>query len=101
VTADLDAGRILLQEVFPLDSSPPGDAMDHVLRTRQELLLPNGVRMLVEGVRSIAIGTAAWTSQDAGRARTYRTPDHKAKKELQQRVERRRRESGLLDEAGR
>jgi methionyl-tRNA formyltransferase len=96
VTADLDAGRILAQESFPLDSAPAGDPMDYVLSIRDEVLLPNGVRMLAEGVGAIARGTAEWSTQDPTNARTYRTPEYRAKRELAKRVARRRRERGLM-----
>ncbi|MFV1986147.1 MAG: formyltransferase family protein [Gemmatimonadota bacterium] len=96
VTADLDAGRVLAQESFPLDSAPPGDPMDHVMSMRNDVLLPNGVRMLAEGVQSIARGTTEWSTQDSTVARTYRTPDYSAKKQLAKRVARRRRERGLV-----
>ncbi|MDX1396780.1 MAG: formyltransferase family protein [Gemmatimonadota bacterium] len=100
VTADLDAGRVLLQEVFALDPAPEGDPMDYIAGVRSEVLLPNGVRMLTEGVRAIASGTAEWRTQDVSRARTYRTPDRAAQKELRKRIEQRRRAAGSTTRGG-
>lgn len=91
VTADLDAGRILLRETFPLDPAPDGDPMEYVRRMRRDVLLPNGVRMMAEAVAGLARGSVDWTVQDPSRAKTYRTPDHRAIKQLRRRVAARRR----------
>ncbi len=92
VAKKLDAGDIFLQEVFPLDPSPPGDPLAYVVRYRDEVLRPNGVRMLAEAVSGIARGSLSPTPQDGRGARTYRMPDASAKRELVERVRARRRQ---------
>lgn len=92
VVKDLDAGRILRQEVFPLDPAPAGDPLEYLERFRREVLRPNGVRLLVEAVRDLALGQATPVPQDHSRARTFPTPDYRTRKELRRRVAARRRE---------
>jgi methionyl-tRNA formyltransferase len=93
VTAALDAGAILRQEIFPVDPAPEGDPIDYIDRYRRTVLRPNGVRMLVEAVASIATnGTVHGKAQDPSRVTTYRTPDYAAVRELRRRVQARRRE---------
>jgi methionyl-tRNA formyltransferase len=90
VSPAVDAGDVLRQEIFALDSAPAGDPMTYIERYRRDVLRPNGVRMLVDVVRDIAAGTAIATPQDHSTARTYRAPDYKAARELRARVRRRR-----------
>ena len=90
VAAELDAGDILLQEEFPLDPAPPGDPLDYVERYREEVLRPNGVRLLLDAVRGIAAGTTRPRPQGRVATPPYRTPDHSAKQELRRRVRARR-----------
>lgn len=91
VAATLDAGDILLQHVFPLEPAPPDDPVDYLDRYRREVLRPNGISLLAHAVAQIANGTARLTPQDARGARTYRTPDYRAIRELRRRVVARRR----------
>jgi methionyl-tRNA formyltransferase len=90
VSPVVDAGDVLRQEMFALDSAPLGDPIAYIERYRRDVLRPNGVRMLVDVVREIAAGTAVATVQDHSAARTYRAPDYKAVRELRARVRRRR-----------
>ena len=90
VTAALDAGAILRQETFPLDPAPPGDPMAYLERYRREVLRPQGIRLVAETVAALADGTAVERLQDPSRARTYRTPDWAAIRELRRRVTDRR-----------
>ncbi|HEV8448912.1 MAG TPA: formyltransferase family protein [Gemmatimonadaceae bacterium] len=90
VSPAVDAGDVLRQEIFALDSAPSGDPIAYIERYRRDVLRPNGVRMLVDVVREIAAGTAIATAQDHSAARTYRAPDYKAVRELRARVRRRR-----------
>jgi peptidoglycan/xylan/chitin deacetylase (PgdA/CDA1 family)/folate-dependent phosphoribosylglycinamide formyltransferase PurN len=90
VVAAVDAGGILTQELFPLNPAPPGDPVVYVERYRNEVLRPHGVRLLVQTVRAIAEGTVHECPQNAGEARTYRSPDRRAVKELRRRVMARR-----------
>jgi methionyl-tRNA formyltransferase len=91
VVAALDAGHVLAQETFPLDPAPPGDPLAYVERYRREVLAPNGVRMLADVVARLANGTAEERPQPTTGARTWRTPDYKAIRELRRRVAARRR----------
>ena len=91
VHAAVDAGEVLMQELFPLETAPAGDPMVYVETYRRNVLRPNGIRMLVDTVARIAAGTASATPQDHGRSTTYRTPDHKSIRELRARVKERRR----------
>jgi methionyl-tRNA formyltransferase len=91
VTTRLDAGAILLQELFPLDpTARDGDPMDYLERYRREVLRPNGVRLLAEAVTSIVKDTVVERAQDPSAGRVYRTPDYRAVKELRRRVKERR-----------
>jgi methionyl-tRNA formyltransferase len=90
VTAALDAGHILRQETFPLDPAPVEDPMAYLERYRREVLRPQGVRLVAETVAALADGTVVERPQDPARARTYRTPDLAAARELRRRVARRR-----------
>lgn len=91
VATALDAGDILLQQAFPLDPAPAGDPLEYLERYRAAVLRPNGVRLLSQAVAQIAAGRAQPRVQDARRARTYRTPDYRAVRELRRRVRARRR----------
>jgi methionyl-tRNA formyltransferase len=86
VVAAVDAGNVLLQEVFPFDSAPEEDPLVYIERYRREVLLPNGIRMLAEVVARIADGTAEERRQDPRSAKTYRSPTHKDVRELRRRV---------------
>lgn len=94
VDAALDAGPVLAQEIFPIDPAPGGDPLAYIEQFRQEVLGPNGVRMLVETVRALAQGTAKEIPQNHAVARTFRSPDYRAVRELRSRVRARRREGG-------
>ena len=90
VTADLDSGGVLAQELFPLNPAPPGDPLTCLEELRRDVLLPNGVRMLAEAVEALAQGAARERPQDQEVARTFPSPDHRAVRELRRRVARRR-----------
>ncbi|HEX6965826.1 MAG TPA: formyltransferase family protein [Gemmatimonadaceae bacterium] len=90
VAAAVDAGGVLLQELFALDPAPAGDPLAFVERYRRDVLRPNGVRLLVEAVERIANGTAVERPQQDAVARVYRTPDYRAIRELRRRVTERR-----------
>ena len=90
VTDQLDSGHILAQEVFPLDRAPTEDPMSYVTRYREDVLRPNGVRMLSDVAAAIANDTHTDTPQDPTNAKTYRRPDYRAIKELRRRVSVRR-----------
>ncbi|HEY2806660.1 MAG TPA: formyltransferase family protein [Gemmatimonadales bacterium] len=90
VTAALDAGHILRQECFPLDTAPSEDPVEYLDRFRREVLRPNGVRLMRAAVADIAAGAVKETPQDMSKARTYRSPDRAAMKELRRRVAGRR-----------
>ena len=91
VTAKLDEGPILQQELFPLDPTPPGDPMEYVTDLWRRVLRPNGLRMVGETVARIAAGTSRERAQGGSDAPTYRRPDLSAKRQLRARVEARRR----------
>ena len=94
VDAALDAGPILAEEMFPIDPAPGGDPLVYIEQFRQKVLGPNGVRMIVETVRSLADGTAKERQQNHAVARTFRSPDYRAVRELRSRVSARRRGGG-------
>jgi len=93
VERDVDAGMVFRQEVFPLDPAPAGNPLEYLERYRLEVLAPNGVRLLAQTVEEIAAGKAGPWSQDSSRARTFYSPDYRAKCELKRRVARRIREA--------
>jgi methionyl-tRNA formyltransferase len=86
VVAGIDAGNVLLQEVFPFDNAPEEDPLSYIERYRREVLLPNGIRMLAEVVGRIADGTAEERRQDPRFAKTYKSPTHKDVRELRHKV---------------
>ncbi|MFH1680398.1 MAG: formyltransferase family protein [Candidatus Eisenbacteria bacterium] len=90
VTERVDEGAVLMEELFPIDPAPAGDPIEYIETFRNEVLRPNGVRMLAETVRRIAEGKVAERPQDRARGRTYRTPGRRAVKELRRRVKERR-----------
>jgi len=90
VTARLDSGGILMQELFPIENAPKGDPMKYLENYRKHVLRPNGIRMLAETVARIGDGTIEPWTQNHSKAMTYRTPDYKAIQELQRRVTKRR-----------
>ncbi len=92
VVADVDAGAVLRQESFPIDWAPDTDPIAYVERYRRTVLRPNGVRMLVAAVADIARGETNERDQDTTKAKTYRTPDYAAVRELRRRVAVRRRD---------
>lgn len=94
VVASLDAGPVLAQEMFPLNSAPEEDPLTYIEQFKREVLLPNGVRMLVETVRALAEGRAKEIPQNQAVARTFSTPDHRAIRELRSRVRNRRKHGG-------
>jgi folate-dependent phosphoribosylglycinamide formyltransferase PurN len=90
VTAALDAGHILWQETFPLDPAPMEDPMAYLEHYRQKVLRPEGVRLVAEAVTALANGSAVERPQNRSKARTYRTPDRAAIRELRRRIAERR-----------
>lgn len=92
VVAGVDAGNILMQELFPLENAPGGDPLAYIKSYHRQVLLPNAVRMLAATVARIAEGTVEERPQNHGKATTYRTPDYKTVCELRQRVKQRRKE---------
>jgi methionyl-tRNA formyltransferase len=94
VTARVDAGAILLQELFPLDPAPAGDPLEYLEEYRRAVLRPNGVRLLAWAVAAIADGSITEQPQDSSLARTHRSPDCRAVRGLRRRVRERRRALG-------
>ncbi len=90
VTAGVDEGPILRQEVVPLDSAPRGDAMMYIAGLWRDTLRPIGVRLLTEAVADIAAERVQETRQDASKGHTYRFPDYATVRELRGRVRARR-----------
>ena len=94
VASALDAGDVLMQRSFPLDRAPSGDPLAYVEAYRLDVLRPNGIRMMAEVVTAIAGGLARPMAQDETAAHTYRSPDHRAIRELRRRVKQRQRGPG-------
>jgi folate-dependent phosphoribosylglycinamide formyltransferase PurN len=99
VVASLDAGPVLAQEMFPLNLAPQGDPLTYIEQFKQEVLLPNGVRMLVDTVRALAEGRAKEIPQNHAAARTFSTPDYRDIRELRRRVRKRRTHGGTNEAA--
>ena len=91
VTAGVDEGPILRQELVPLDPAPAGDPMRVVHEIWRDTLRPIGVRLLAEAVAAIAAGKGEGRRQDPSAGRTYRFPDYRTVRELRARVADRRR----------
>lgn len=92
VTEKLDAGKILHQELFPLESAPDLDPLAYLQHYRSEVLRPNGVRLLAAAVADIAAGRGTGAPQNEGASREYRSPTWRDKQELRRRVRDRRRQ---------
>lgn len=90
VTAKLDEGPILQQELFPLDPAPAGDPVEYVGRVWRDVLRPNGLRMLAECAARVAAGTSEPRPQPHVNAPAYRRPDLRTARELRARVRSRR-----------
>ncbi|MDZ7697246.1 MAG: formyltransferase family protein [Deltaproteobacteria bacterium] len=90
VVKRLDAGPILLQELFPLNGVPTDQPLAYLEDYRQSVLRPNGVRMLTHAVDMIAKGTVTEQAQDRSRAKTYPYPNYKELRELKRRIRDRR-----------
>jgi folate-dependent phosphoribosylglycinamide formyltransferase PurN len=90
VVKRLDAGPILLQELFPLNRVPTDQPLAYLEDYRQSVLRPNGVRMLTHAVDMIAKGTVTEQAQDRSRAKTYPYPNYKEIRELKRRIRDRR-----------
>ena len=93
VTAGVDEGPIIRQELVPLDPAPAGDPMRVVHEIWRDTLRPIGVRLLAEAVAAIAAGDGEGRRQDPAEGRTYRFPDYRTVRELRARVAGRRREA--------
>ncbi|MNC90587.1 hypothetical protein D3C83_67010 [compost metagenome] len=92
MTEKLDAGKILHQELFPLEPAPGQDPLAYLQRYRSEVLRPNGVRLLAAAVADIAAGRGTGVPQNEGSSREYRSPTFRDKQELRRRVRNRRRQ---------
>ena len=90
VVDSVDAGPVLAQQLFPIERAPLIDPLVYIEQFKREVLLPNGVRMLVETVRALSEGSARAIPQDNTAARTYSTPHYHAVRELRRRVRERR-----------
>ena len=91
VTAGVDEGPIIRQELVPLDPAPAGDPMRVVHEIWRDTLRPIGVRLLAEAVAAIAAGNGEGRRQNPADGRTYRFPDYSTVRELRARVADRRR----------
>lgn len=90
VSEALDAGPILAQQTFPLDLAPAGDPISYLQRYQAEILMPNGIRMMVGAVERIARGiTEERPQESAGRPPRCRA-SYALKRELRRRVRQRR-----------
>lgn len=76
VAAQLDAGAILAEESFPLDTVPDGDPIAFVDLYWHTVLRPNGIRMIAETVERLAEGSARETQQPEWHGRPNRSPGH-------------------------
>jgi folate-dependent phosphoribosylglycinamide formyltransferase PurN len=92
VTAALDAGPILAQEITTLDPVPAGDPMRYLQTLLEDTLRPIGVRLLQQVVGAIARGEAHERPQGPTDNPTFRFPDITTVRELRRRVRRRRAE---------
>ena len=90
VSEGLDAGPILAQETFPLDLAPAEDPVSYLRRYRAEILIPNGIRMMVAAVAQIARGTAEERAQGSAGHPPRRRATYALKRELRRRVRQRR-----------
>jgi methionyl-tRNA formyltransferase len=90
VTARLDAGAILRQELFPIAAAPSGDPVQYLASYRRDVLQPNGARLMVAAVEDLVQGRVTERQQAWAAGHTYPPPDYKAMKELRRRVTQRR-----------
>jgi folate-dependent phosphoribosylglycinamide formyltransferase PurN len=93
VSEKLDEGPILLQETFPLDIAPAGDPMQYLKRYQAEVLLPQGIRLMVQAVHRLARGASQERAQGSG-ARPRPRATYRLQQELRRRVAERRSAAG-------
>lgn len=90
VTAKLDEGPILAQELFPLDPAPPGDPVRYVRDLWRDVLRPNGLRLLARVAAEVAAGRVEPRPQGPTDKPTFRRPDRHAVADFRRRVAARR-----------
>jgi hypothetical protein len=86
VTADLDAGPIYNQRVFPLERCPRQPALDYVRDTWLTVLRPAGVELMALTLDQMAAGTACPEKQTASFP-VYKRPTYQTVRTLQSRVD--------------
>lgn len=91
VSAELDQGPILKQELVPLDPAPSTDPMEYIDRLWRDSLRPAGIRIIGEVIRDMARGELVENPQDVAAGSTFRFPDYATVRELRHRVRERRR----------
>jgi len=90
MTEGLDAGPILKQESFPIDLAPREDPISYLHRYQSEVLVPNGIRLMMEAVRLCAMGQISERPQPLAQRPTRRRATYQLKRELRRRVAGRR-----------
>lgn len=90
VSEQLDAGPILAEESFPLDLAPEQDPVSYLVRYQQEILVPNGTRMMADVVRRLASGPMEERVQPPSAAPARGRATYELKRELRRRVRIRR-----------
>lgn len=90
VSEQPDAGPVFATTMVPLEFSPSGDALEYIEQFWMERLRPVGIQLVAETLLAIADGTATSVPQRAESRRPFRNPSYREKRELQQRVARRR-----------
>jgi len=91
VAAEVDAGRIILQETIPLayDYAAYGTDFERFIGDVHKRLNELGARMMVRAVNLIARGEARPQSMDLSQGRRYRKPTYREKKALRRILRRR------------
>jgi folate-dependent phosphoribosylglycinamide formyltransferase PurN len=90
INEGLDSGPIVMQESFPIDLAPWEDPVAYLRRYQSEVLTRNGIRMMLEVVRSAARGTLVERPQLPSQRPARRRATYRLKRELRRRVARRR-----------
>ncbi len=92
VTAVLDAGKVLAEDLLPLDPAPAGDVMKYVKEYWMHTLRPRGVQLVLEVITMLASNGVVGREQGAANRPTNRSPSYAEQQKLRRLVAERRRD---------
>lgn len=91
VTAVLDAGKVIEEDLLPLDPAPPGDVMAYVQHYWLQTLRPRGIELMLEALSKFAGNVATGREQGVSSRPANRAPSYSEQQLLRRIVAERRR----------